>query len=71
MTHQVTSFDQRALQSEMFDDDGSINRQWSLPATPSFYIIDHKGTIRHKWVGKPGEKSVDTALDKLIDDVEK
>ena len=49
-----------------FDDDGAINRQWNFPATPSFYIIDHKGTIRHKWVGKPGEKSVDAALEKLI-----
>jgi peroxiredoxin len=49
-----------------FDDEGAINRQWNLPATPAFYIIDHKGTIRHKWVGKPGEKSVDAALDKLI-----
>ena len=49
-----------------FDDDGAINRQWNFPATPVFYIIDHKGTIRRKWVGKPGEKSVDTALQKLI-----
>ena len=53
-----------------FDDDGAINRQWNLPPTPTFYIIDHKGTIRHKWVGKPGEKSVDTALEKLIQEAE-
>jgi peroxiredoxin len=54
-----------------FDDEGAINRQWSLPATPTFYIIGHKGTIRHKWVGKPGEKSVDTALEKLIQETKK
>ncbi len=54
-----------------FDDDGSINRQWNQPATPTFYIIDHKGTIRRKWVGKPGEKSVDTSLEKLIREAEK
>jgi hypothetical protein len=49
-----------------FDDPGEINRQWNLPATPMFCIIDHKGTIRRKWVGKPGEKSVAAALVTLI-----
>ena len=53
-----------------FDDEGAINRQWNLPATPTIYIIDHKGTIRHKWVGKAGEKSIDAALKKLIDEAE-
>ncbi len=53
-----------------FDDEGAINRQWNLPATPSFYIIDHNGTIRRKWVGKPGEKSVDAALEELIQEAE-
>src|SRR5260370_41263401 len=32
----------------------------------STYVIDHKGVIRHKWVGSPGEKAIDAALDKLI-----
>ncbi len=54
-----------------FDDEGAINRQWNLPATPAFYIIDHAGTIRHKWVGKPGEKSVDAAVEKLVQEAEK
>jgi peroxiredoxin len=50
-----------------FDDrDGVINRQWNFPATPVFYIIDHEGVIRRKWMGKPSERSVDTALEKLI-----
>jgi peroxiredoxin len=53
-----------------FDDQGAINRQWNLPATPAFYVIDHKGAIRRKWVGKPGEKSIDAALEKLIQEAE-
>ncbi len=52
------------------DDNGAINRQWNFPATPAFYIIDHKGKIRRKWVGKPGEKSVDDALKQLIQEAE-
>jgi peroxiredoxin len=53
-----------------FDDQSDINRSWNSPATPTFYIIDHTGTIRHKWVGKPGEKTVDAALEKLLNAVE-
>jgi peroxiredoxin len=49
-----------------FDDEGDLNRQWNMPATPTFFIIDRTGTIRHKWIGKPAENSVDNALDKLI-----
>ena len=46
-----------------FDDpDRVINGRWNYLATPVFYIIDGQGTIRRKWVGKPGEKTIDAAL---------
>ena len=45
---------------------GPIATQWNLSATPTFYLIDHKGVIRHKWAGPPGEKVLDAALNKLI-----
>ena len=54
-----------------FDDEGAINDQWSRPATPAFFVIDHEGTIRRRWIGKPGEKSVESALDELIVEAEK
>ena len=47
---------------------GPIVTKWNLPATPTFYVIDHRGVIRHKWVGNPGEKAIDAALEKLITD---
>ena len=53
-----------------FDDEGDIKRQWNRPATPELYIIDHKGTIRLKWVGKVGQKTIDSALEKLIHEAE-
>ena len=53
-----------------FAGQGAINRQWNSPATPAFYVIDHEGTIRRKWVGSPGEKSLDAALAKLIQEAE-
>jgi protein-disulfide isomerase len=45
---------------------GPIATKWNLSATPTFYVIDHKGVIRYKWAGAPGEKVLDAALDKLI-----
>ena len=53
-----------------FTGQDAIIRQWNDPTTPTFYVIDHTGTIRHKWVGSPGEKSLDAALEKLIQEVE-
>lgn len=54
-----------------FDDENIINPQWNFPATPAFFLIDHVGTIRQRWIGKPGENSVDTAVNKLITEVER
>ena len=45
---------------------GPIATKWNLAATPTFYVIDHQGVIRHKWAGAPGAKVMDEALDKLI-----
>jgi hypothetical protein len=45
---------------------GPIARTWNLSATPTLYVIDHKGVIRYKWAGAPGEKLIDGALDNLM-----
>jgi hypothetical protein len=50
---------------------GAIVTRWNFPATPTMYVIDHKGVIRYKWVGGPGEKAIDAALDELIKEAEK
>ena len=48
------------------DPDGEIASKWNLSATPTLYVVDTKGIIRHKWVGAPGAKAIDAALDTLI-----
>src|SRR5262249_21913359 len=45
---------------------GPIATKWNLSATPTIYVIDHKGVIRYKWAGPPGEQVMNAALDKLI-----
>jgi hypothetical protein len=43
--------------------------KWNaLPTT--LYVLDHKGVIRHKWAGSPGEKAIDKALGKLVKEAE-
>lgn len=53
-----------------FADRGVIFSKWSARSTPSYYVIDHKGVIRYKWLGYPGEKAIDAALEKLIEQAE-
>ena len=36
-----------------------------------YYVIDHRGAIRYKWLGRPGEKALDTALEELIREAER
>jgi hypothetical protein len=49
---------------------GHIATKWNHSATPTFYVLDHRGVIRHKWVGSPGEKAIDAALEKVIQEAE-
>ena len=54
-----------------FSNKNDITNQWNTPETPSYYIIDHEGRIRHKWTGNPGGRSLDLILGKMIKEAEK
>ena len=47
----------------------AVTSRWNA-GTPTYYVIDVKGVIRYKWVGSPGEKAIDMALEKLIHQAE-
>jgi len=49
---------------------GAIAKKWNLGGTPTIYLIDHKGVIRHKWLGGARAKVIDNAVEKLIQEVE-
>ena len=49
---------------------GAISKKWNLAGTPTIYLIDHKGVIRHKWLGGARAKVIDNAVEKLIQEVE-
>jgi hypothetical protein len=50
-----------------FVDQGAIADKWKPAGTPTFYVIDHRGVIRYRWAGAPGEKVMDAALEKVIE----
>jgi peroxiredoxin len=45
---------------------GPIATKWNIHGWPTLYVVDHKGIIRHKWVGSPGEEKLDKSLEKLV-----
>ena len=49
---------------------GRIAKKWNLAGTPTMYLIDHKGVIRHKWLGGAPAKIIDNAVEKLVHEAE-
>ena len=45
---------------------GPIATKWNLSATPTFYVIDHRGVIRYKYEGRTSGKVIDKALQELL-----
>jgi hypothetical protein len=62
--------DKEKLNWRSFADGRTISEKWNA-ATPTYYVLDPKGVIRYKWVGSPGAKAIDTALERLIQDAER
>jgi hypothetical protein len=50
--------------------DGPISTKWNVSGWPTLYILDHKGVIRHKYLGSPGDKVLDQAIAKLVKQAE-
>src|SRR5687767_9778646 len=45
---------------------GPISKEWNVRGWPTLVLIDHKGVIRHKYLGSPGDKVLDAAIEKLV-----
>jgi hypothetical protein len=71
--HESQNLKERMAQEKMnwrsFAHQDAINSKWN-PSTPSYYVLDPKGVIRHKWVGAPGAKTIDAALENLLKEAE-
>jgi hypothetical protein len=49
---------------------GPISSTWNVHGWPTLFVIDAKGVIRHKWLGSPGDKILDEAIEKLVSEAE-
>ena len=49
----------------------AISTDWNVRGWPTLFLIDHKGVIRHKWLGNPGDAKLDAAIDELVAEAEK
>jgi hypothetical protein len=47
-----------------------IGAQWGLEVSPTLYLIDHKGVIRKRYEGSPGERTLDKEVDGLVREAE-
>ena len=50
---------------------GPIPKKWAIRGWPTLFIIDHKGVIRHKFVGNPGDEKLDELINELVKEAEK
>jgi thiol-disulfide isomerase/thioredoxin len=50
---------------------GPISGQWNVRRWPTLYVIDAKGIIRHKHLGRPGDDVLDKEIEKLVAQAEK
>lgn len=50
---------------------GPISSAWKIQGWPTLYIIDHKGVIRHSFLGAPSPQVLDSAIEKLVEEAEK
>jgi len=49
---------------------GPISQEWNVRGWPTLYIIDHKGVIRRKFLGNPGDEVLDKLIDELVKEAE-
>ena len=49
---------------------GIISSKWNLQGTPTLFLIDHRGVIRNRWLGSPGDAAIDAAIEGLVKEAE-
>src|SRR5947199_10035292 len=45
---------------------GTIAPTYQIQGWPTLFLIDHKGVIRQKWLGSPGNEKLDAAVEELV-----
>jgi hypothetical protein len=56
---------------DWWDGESAIASAWEVTGFPTLVLIDHKGVVRQRYLGNPGEKELDQAVDRLVAEAEK
>ena len=51
--------------------DKSISEEFGVQGWPTLLLIDHKGIVRKKWLGAPGNEKLDESIEKLVEEAVK
>ena len=51
--------------------DNPVLKKYRVRAFPTLYLIDHTGTIKQKWVGRPEGDKLDKAIEEAVKEAEK
>ena len=49
-----------------WDPENLISTRWNVPAWPTLYLLDHRGVVRRRWFGDPGDRVMDKAIQALV-----
>ena len=60
----------RSFQNARGEGQKAISDEWNVQGWPTLYLVDHKGTIRRKWLGSPGDEVLDKEIDALVAEAE-
>ena len=45
---------------------GAIPSNWGINGWPTIFLIDAQGKLRNKWLGNPGEETLDKTIEALV-----
>lgn len=45
---------------------GPISTRWNVHGWPTLFLIDHRGVIRRRWSGRPGDEELDREIGQLV-----
>jgi RNA polymerase sigma factor (sigma-70 family) len=56
----------RSFRDFLIKEKVQVSRRWNVDSWPTLYVLDHRGVIRHKFIGAPGKEVLDRAVAKLV-----
>jgi hypothetical protein len=66
----VNQVNWRSFKNQRAGTDGTIAGAWQVRGYPAMFLIDHKGVIREKWIGNPGDALIEQRVEELVKEAE-